>query len=423
MKIIRTTGQQSALSEFFCDQQFLWLQPGIRAFVVLVSVINFVFPETMFGGADSSPKIRIRVNNYTQASAAILTGAEREAARILGKAGLQTVWLDCPAGHPTGDPKDSCREPLEATDIALRVLSESTQNKFQDTVFGFAVVPVLASVYYDYAAYLARSDNAEFEIPIILGCVIAHEVGHLLLGSSSHADTGVMQGHWGRGQIRRAMTGTLLFTQEQARLIRAETQKRMRLQTSAPRERSEASAELTTGGVADAEPQNVSSINTKPLLLVHRSAQHRHPRMIVRFNNYAPPSETRITGEPQRSAPARHFVCDKGYTLKQCDEELVVLKKALAKYPIPELGEWTWVLVRSEHWRLTLLTQTLDPGIPALTEPAARATFFDDALVTGASGRMSELMTLWHMGRLQSNTISSLFSSPVRPSRTAAIGV
>ena len=160
----------------------------------------------------------------------MLSGAEREAGRILGKAGLQTVWLDCLAGHSTADPQDPCGEPLEATDIALRVLSESSQNKFQDTIFGFAVVPVLASVYYDYAAHLARSDDAEFEIPIILGCVIAHEVGHLLLGSNSHSNSGIMQGQWGRGQIRRAMTGTLLFTQEQARLIRVETEKRMSLQ-------------------------------------------------------------------------------------------------------------------------------------------------------------------------------------------------
>jgi len=111
------------------------------------------------------------------------------------------------------------------------------------------------------------------------------------------------------------------------------------------------------------------------------------------------PSQAEITGESQRFPSARHFVCDKGYTLKQCDEELVVLKKALAKYPIADLGEWTWVLVRSEYWRLTLLAQTLDPGIPALTDPAARATFFDDALVTGESGRLSELMAIWHMGR------------------------
>ena len=109
-------------------------------------------------------------------------------------------------------------------------------------------------------------------------------------------------------------------------------------------------------------------------------------------------SQTQTTGKPQSPAPARHFVCDKGSTLKECDEELVVLKKALAKYPIPELGEWTWVLVRSEYWKLSLTTQTLNPGIPALTDTAARATFFDEALVAGASGRLSELMALWHMG-------------------------
>jgi hypothetical protein len=119
----------------------------------------------------------------------------------------------------------------------LRVLSQSTQNKFQDTLFGFAVVPVLASVYYDYAMHLARSDNAEFEIPIILGCVIAHEIGHLLLGLNSHSASGIMQGNWERGQIRKAMTGTLLFTPEQAKLIRGETQRRMSLPTSARWER------------------------------------------------------------------------------------------------------------------------------------------------------------------------------------------
>jgi hypothetical protein len=156
-----------------------------------------------------------------------------------------------------------------------------------------------------------------------------------------------------------------------------------------------AAAELTTDAVAGTVPQTASFINTTPLL----PSRDRHPLMIVRLYNYALPSQAEITGESQRFPLARHFVCDKGYTLKQCDEELVVLKKALAKYPISDLGEWTWVLVRSEYWELTLLTQRLDPGIPALTDTAARATFFDDALVTGASGRLSELMTVWHMGR------------------------
>jgi hypothetical protein len=238
MRIIRTSGQHSALGDFFCYQQLPWFRLNVMALAGLVGVISFAFPETIFAsGADSNPTIRIRVNNYTQASPATLAGAEHEAGRILDKAGLQSVWLDCPPGHSTADPQDPCGEPLEAIDIALRVLSESSQNKLRDTAFGFAVVPILASVYYDYVAHLARSDNAEFEIPIILGCVIAHEIGHLLLGSNSHSGSGIMQGNWERGQIRKAMTGALLFTPEQAKLIQAEAQVRMKLQSTRLRER------------------------------------------------------------------------------------------------------------------------------------------------------------------------------------------
>jgi len=133
--------------------------------------------------------------------------------------------------------QNPCLEPLEATDIVLRVLSEPTQNRFQDTVFGFAVVPILVSVYYDYALNTAKRDNAEFEVPIILGCVIAHEVGHLLLGLNSHSGSGVMQPRWERRQIRQVMTGTLLFSPEQAKLIQADAQTRMRLQTDNFKER------------------------------------------------------------------------------------------------------------------------------------------------------------------------------------------
>jgi hypothetical protein len=229
MKIVSTTSQHSALGEVFWYHRIPWLRLGVRVLAGLVALTNFAFPATFFAsGVDSSPTIRVRVNNYTQASPTILAGAEREAGRILDRAGLRTVWLDCPAGPSIADPQDPCRKALEATDIVLRVLSESTQNKFQDTVFGFAVVPVLASVYYDYAVHLARSDNAKFEVPIILGCVIAHEVGHLLLGSNSHSGSGIMQGHWERGQIRKAMTGNLLFTPEQMKLIQASTFARTR---------------------------------------------------------------------------------------------------------------------------------------------------------------------------------------------------
>jgi hypothetical protein len=206
---------------------------GMSVVVVagVVGVLGFLFPETAFAGEnDPSPTITVRIYNYSQASSVVLSGAEREARRILGKAGLRAVWLECPVGPTTVSPQGPCQKTSEDTDIKLRVLAEPVLNKFQDTVFGFAVHPVLASVYYEYAMRRARSDDAEFELPIILGCAIAHELGHLLLGSNSHSGAGIMQPRWEPKQVRQLMMGTLLFTIEQSKLMQEQARTRMKLQ-------------------------------------------------------------------------------------------------------------------------------------------------------------------------------------------------
>ena len=63
----------------------------------------------------------------------------------------------------------------------------------------------------------------------MLGCAIAHEVGHLLLGPSSHSAGGIMCGEWGPKELQLALMGRLLFASQQAKLIRAEARRRMNL--------------------------------------------------------------------------------------------------------------------------------------------------------------------------------------------------
>ena len=144
----------------------------------------------------SHPTITVLVANYSQASPAILAAAEREAGRILGQAGLRASWIECSVGPSTISTQDPCQKAPEANGIRLRILPGPVLDKFQDSVFGFAIHPVLASVYYEFALRRARRDDAEFELPIILGCVMAHELGHLLLGSNSHSDRGIMLPRW-----------------------------------------------------------------------------------------------------------------------------------------------------------------------------------------------------------------------------------
>lgn len=106
-----------------------------------------------------------------------------------------------------------------------------------------------------------------------------------------------------------------------------------------------------------------------------------------------------ITAEPSRSPRAQQFVCAVGITLENCRQEMAVLRKVLANYHSTDLGQWNWVLVRSEHWKLLLIGRGFNSGVPALTALDARTTFFEEALIAGPSGRVSELMDIWHVGR------------------------
>jgi hypothetical protein len=97
------------------------------------------------------------------------------------------------------------------------------------------------------------------------------------------------------------------------------------------------------------------------------------------------------------STSTQQFVCNKGYTQKQCREEMVVLRKALANYPVAQLGNWTWILVRSEDWKAIKLSRGLDPDSPAFTFYAKRETFIEEALVTQVPARGRELLLKWNM--------------------------
>jgi hypothetical protein len=204
----------------------------------LVAIIGFGFPATGFAGKSDPesklyPAIKILVYNIAQAPHAAVAQAETEAGRILGEAGLRAVWIDCLDRHSADARTGLCGKAREPVDVVLRFLPGQTRGGAQDNLFGVAFLPTLASVYYEYAVRLAGSDN---EVPIILACAIAHEVGHLLLGPSSHSAGGIMLGEWGPKELQLALMGRLLFASQQAKLIQAEARRRMSLQTGTVKE-------------------------------------------------------------------------------------------------------------------------------------------------------------------------------------------
>jgi hypothetical protein len=107
-----------------------------------------------------------------------------------------------------------------------------------------------------------------------------------------------------------------------------------------------------------------------------------------------PPS---TAARPQHEVSLQHFVCSRGYTVEGCYQGVALLRQTLAKYPLSQIQEWTWILVRSEDWKAIVLPRGLDPDSPAFTYSAKRQTFIEEALLADVAWRRDELRARWHM--------------------------
>jgi hypothetical protein len=109
-------------------------------------------------------------------------------------------------------------------------------------------------------------------------------------------------------------------------------------------------------------------------------------------------SQDPTAASAQMQTPRQHFACNTGgYAPQDCQVAMAVLRTALARYPVEALGEWTWVLVRSEDWKLILSNGGFDPNNPAFSYLPKRETFLDGSLVVKVSTRSAELSLTWHM--------------------------
>lgn len=192
-----------------------------------------MFMANSTGAAEiPDPTVTIRVYNYADISGGALRDAEKEADRIFNAAGVDTNWVDCstariPPRSALAQPQEAptdCFAPISGADIVLRILSRSTPagNAFRDTMFGFAEGTFVASVFYARLDDFARRGYwNETETPVVLGDVIAHEMGHLLLGTNSHSRTGIMCGRWDREYLRLVREGFQTFSAEQSAVMRA----------------------------------------------------------------------------------------------------------------------------------------------------------------------------------------------------------
>ena len=188
---------------------------------LVLAALGFVFGfvRPTLSGPKPTASVTVLVYNYAGVSPPTLATAEREAFKILGAARVRVVWVHCLEKLPSSESKELCQRGWTPQTPGLRLLSGHVTGMYQVSEFGFAAIPVLATVNYKRIAGWYGRDDARYVLPVMLGCAMAHELGHLLLRDPGHSTTGIMQPQWGDEQIRQALTGRLRFTSQQAILI------------------------------------------------------------------------------------------------------------------------------------------------------------------------------------------------------------
>lgn len=204
-------GSNSGRSRNFNRWQFkLGFLPGVTLLIGLV-----VLPSALATEKKSASTMTVLVFNFRRVPSEVLAKAENEAAGIFERSGVHVTWRSCPTG---GEP---CQKGLGFV-LFLAIVAGPVQNTMLDTISGTADPSVhLASVYYDYLPRQPGGHQNSSDRATVLGGVIAHELGHLLLRAHGHAVTGIMRGTWDLEQTQRMLMSQLSFLPEETEVLRS----------------------------------------------------------------------------------------------------------------------------------------------------------------------------------------------------------
>jgi hypothetical protein len=148
--------------------------------------------------------VTIRIYNYASVNPAELAGARDDAERIFQGTGLSLRWVNCRVPGDGGG--EACLEPLRpGGEFVLRLLDGNapvtSHVSLGSSIFdGQSGTGVLITVDPRLIHLLAL--QAEADAPTLLGRAIAHELGHLLIGSPNHAPYGLMRALWSQRELR-----------------------------------------------------------------------------------------------------------------------------------------------------------------------------------------------------------------------------
>lgn len=190
---------------------------------VVLAALASLFGTAAYAQPKQEPTIRLTVSVFNDAEVppSVLQAAQARAETVLDGAGIALTWLNC--GTPGKWVQDiGCRDIAFPKHFSVRLARNGrhrTGDVFGESFLDDQGMGNYASVYVEpLSASKALDVVSEGDL---LGYIVVHELGHLLLGLDSHSAEGVMRGKWDFAALQQAARGTLIFSASEAERMRA----------------------------------------------------------------------------------------------------------------------------------------------------------------------------------------------------------
>jgi hypothetical protein len=174
------------------------LQSSVAVWIAAAALL------TTSSDSPAAERLVIRTYDNVGVTAGEMMQAREVAGVILGDAGRQAVWRDCSVG---------CADELGPREVVVRIVAAPPGIVAES--LGSAIVDleqrtgVLATVYADRISVVASRNRVN--AGTLLGRAVAHEIGHLLLGTARHSARGLMRARWSDGEVQRGLGADWTF--------------------------------------------------------------------------------------------------------------------------------------------------------------------------------------------------------------------
>ncbi|MCC6392813.1 MAG: hypothetical protein IT167_19605 [Bryobacterales bacterium] len=199
------------------------------------------------------PTVTVHLYNLAGVPDGILNQATGIVHHLYAGTGVELKWVRQTASVARPGEGNAFRPRATPAEVSVRLLPKELSDglvRSGSAKLGF-VYPgeknayrYLATVLYDRVERAAR-ELYDIPLPLLLGYIMAHELGHLLLGPDAHARGTIMACPWDTGEFRFVKRDQLRFDQKQRAELRSQVSGR--LEAAARRVTADVAARVPAG--------------------------------------------------------------------------------------------------------------------------------------------------------------------------------